>query len=684
MYANIFQTSAPYVIFTDDATKKYEDYQSSDVTTTDENIGIRYTSEDIVGDTVLLLRYNCPESTCDFAGLGWPDLHRHVRSVHHKKMCDLCTRNKKVFTHEHEMYTDKELGDHMKLGETKQHNGNATGFKGHPLCGFCGERFYDSDKLFEHCRDKHERCFICDRRDSRVPHYYRNYDELELHFKSDHFICNDKQCMEKKFVVFESDVDLKAHQLTEHSSSLPKEARRDARTVDMSNFDFRQPYQQERRGGGGSRDIRRDEQRRRRPDPNSEALPASSAQPLRRDELAFQRQMALNSAQASTSAPPSRPTSTPSGSRVTAGPYAPPSRAPPTHSRAEEVNVRVPEVSPLTPAQRDSLPRHAAVIERARNLLSGNPNKVATFRNLITNFNEGSMTSDQLVEGFFTLFSESSHHALGTLVRELAELFENKEKADQLRKSWQNRRAVTEDYPSLPTLGGMRGATTASSGWAAAATATPAGIRGVTPNPAPQDRHTTRVLKLKNSTRLGVSPGGALPAARRAVVGTDDYTPSWASSSSNAFPSLPGPGKGKEPSSSSSQPSWTASSSSAPTPSRSTAAPPPGAYSGASKRAGGATGSGSGKAPALSSADAFPELPAAPKPQTTIFGYGRGMVRRDVGGRDTGFSWNGGRAEAGPSSGSGGGGSEMHEAEEGGAGGGKGKKGKKPKAVRIM
>ncbi|KAK1830409.1 hypothetical protein QBC39DRAFT_353931 [Podospora conica] len=676
------RTNAPYVIFTDDASKKYEDYQGRDVTSTDENIGIRYTSEEIVGDTVLLLRYNCPESSCDFAGLGWPDLHRHVRSVHHKKMCDLCTRNKKVFTHEHDMYTDKELGDHMKLGDAKQ--GNDTGFRGHPLCGFCGERFYDSDKLFEHCRDKHERCFICDRRDSRVPHYYRNYNELELHFKSDHFICNDKQCMEKKFVVFESEVDLKGHQLTEHSSSLPKEARRDARTVDMSNFAFRQPYQEERRGGGSGSGSRRDEQRRRRPDPNSEPLPASSAQPLRRDELAFQRQMALNSAQASTSAPPSRPGSTPAASRVTSGPYAPPSRAPPTQSRGEDVAPRVPEVSPLTPAQRESLPRHAAVIERARNLLNGNPTKMATFRNHISTYNEGSQTSDQLVENLFTLFSESSHHALGTLVRELAELFENKEKAEQLRKSWQNRRAVTEDYPSLPTLGGMRGATTASSGWAAAATATPGGIRGVTPNPAPQDRHTNRVLKLKNSTRLGASPGGtASPATRRVVGSNDDYTPSWASSSSsNAFPSLPGPGKGKEPSTS--QPSWTASgSSAAPTPSRSTAPPPPGAYSGASKRAGGAAGLG-GKAPALSSADAFPELPAAPKPQTTIFGYGRGMVRRDgFGARDTGFSWNGGRGEAGPSGS--GGGSDLHEAEDGaGGGGGKGKKGKKAKVVRIM
>ena len=44
----------PYVIFTDDASKKFEDYQGRDVTSTDENIGIRYTSEDIVGDTVLL------------------------------------------------------------------------------------------------------------------------------------------------------------------------------------------------------------------------------------------------------------------------------------------------------------------------------------------------------------------------------------------------------------------------------------------------------------------------------------------------------------------------------------------------------------------------------------------------------------------------------------------------------
>lgn len=40
----------------------------------------------IFEDTVLLLRYNCPDEDCDVACLGWPDLHRHVKSKHNKMM----------------------------------------------------------------------------------------------------------------------------------------------------------------------------------------------------------------------------------------------------------------------------------------------------------------------------------------------------------------------------------------------------------------------------------------------------------------------------------------------------------------------------------------------------------------------------------------------------------------------
>ena len=660
MLTCVCQTAAPFVIFTDDATKRFEEYNSSDVTTTDENIGIKYTSEDIVGDTVLLLRYNCPDADCDFAGLGWPDLHRHVRSAHHKKMCDLCTRNKKVFTHEHEMYTDKELGEHMRHGD-KGDKGAATGFKGHPLCGFCGERFYDDDKLYEHCRNKHERCFICDRRDSRQPHYYLDYNALEEHFKKDHFICLDRECLEKKFVVFESEVDLKAHQLSEHANSLSKDVRRDARTVDMSNFDFRQSYQQERRGGGSARE----QTRRRHPDPNTEPLPVSSAQPLRRDELAFQRQMAISSAQSSRPNPP--PPSRPSASN-TAQPSQP-ARIPQNQPMVDAMqSISISDLSSITPEQRASLTHHGAVIKRDSNLLSNNQSKLTSFRSYISAYNRGSMTSEQLIDAFFALFSETSSNALGTLVREVADLFDDKKKGESLRKAWQNWRAINEDYPSLPGLGGMHGATTSSSGWAAAAAASPTTVQNAGNTAAAQAKHTTRVLKLKNSTRRQ-SSGSVMSIGASSAASSSDWAPSRpAPSSSSAFPALPGASGSSRPS----QPSWiggTSGGGSTPRPS----ADEPGS---GTKRTSGGGSRGNG----TSAEEAFPALPTAPKPTTTIFGYGRGAVRRDISGvRDTGFSWGGGSASGARTEPAG-----AAEAADNEGGGGRGGKKKNKKQVLVQ
>lgn len=658
--SRVSQTPAPYVIFAPDAAKRFEQYTDLDISTTDANIGIKYAKEDIVGDTVLLLRYNCPEPTCDFAGLGWPDLHRHVRSAHKKRMCDLCTRNKRVFTHEHELFTDRELEKHMRHGDDKPGSADQTGFKGHPLCGFCGERFYDDDKLYDHCRMKHERCFVCDRRDSRQPHYYLNYNALEDHFRNDHFLCTDAECLEKKFVVFESEMDLQVHQLAEHGS---KGTGREARLVDISGFDIRQSYQQGRRGGearGGGREGRggrgRDGRGRGR-DQNAEMAPLTTPQALRRDEIAFQRQLAIHSAQSvsnrtfggqlSTPAP----SATPTAPRGDDGPSSSTSNSRPSPSAAAtdpmNPNTTV-DPSKMSPEERARFVRHGAVIERAANLLGNDADKMSKFRAHVSSYRRGTLTAPQLVDTFFTLFTDTTSGSLGTLVKEVAELFDDKKKADALRAAWQDWRAINEDYPSLPGLSGMHGETSSSSGWGNAAAASPA-----QPGNAPSQKHSTRVLKLKNSTRLGPAP--VSPASSSWVSPARAQPPS-----SSAFPSLPAVGSSR--------------GSSASRPSSSTASPAP-------QSAGTSTTTLNRPRPNQRSGEeeAFPSLPAAPKPLTTIWGYGTGRgVRRDHGAPSTtSFQW-GGNASNGTTS---------PAAEESGDGatGEQGKKGgKKGKKKQIL
>ena len=642
------------MIFTDDAAKRYEDYTDADITFTDSNNGIRYEKNEIMEDTVLLLRYNCPDGDCDVACLGWPDLHRHVRAVHKKKICDLCSRHKKVFTHEHELFTDKELQSHMRKGDDNPGAIDQSGFKGHPMCGFCNQRFYGEDELYVHCREKHERCFICDRRNGQ-PVYYLDYNALELHFRKDHFLCPDKECLEKKFIVFPSEMDLKAHQVEEHANSMSKDVRRDARVVDISSFDYRAPYVQERRGGGSQREQREGRGRGRGRDPNTEPLPASSAQPLRRDEQAFQRQMAIQSSQSvSTRTFGGQLTSTPTppAARPPAGAQDPASMTVPRPSgNIEAVDSAMAGLDlsqpDLTPQEQARQLRHRGVIERAEILLQNDQTKLNQFRNSISSFKNNAISPRALIDSFFALFSDTSSTALGTLIREVADLFEDKTKADSLRTAWNDWRAINEDYPSLPGPSAMPSGNL-TLGWATVTSANP------TSSPAPSTAKSTRVLKLKSSTAQ---------SSRSSVSQTRSWgTASSVASSANPFPGLPPPANPNRTSTKVSTVPWVASASSAPSSNPASARPTPPTSRPASRGPGrGATN------------DAFPALPPAAKPQSTIFGYGTGMVRRD-GGRGQAVSAWGSQmnqeqsASAGENDGTG---------EEGGKAKKKGNRGKK-------
>jgi len=80
------RTESDHVILTDDTEKNYESFNAADFFQSNDSLGIHFENPQAFDDTRLLLQYNCPEGDCDVACLGWPDLHRHVKTAHGKVM----------------------------------------------------------------------------------------------------------------------------------------------------------------------------------------------------------------------------------------------------------------------------------------------------------------------------------------------------------------------------------------------------------------------------------------------------------------------------------------------------------------------------------------------------------------------------------------------------------------------
>ena len=428
---------------------------------------------------------------------------------------DLCTRHKKVFTHEHELFTKEQLRKHERFGDDHPGAVDQSGFRGHPECGFCRQRFYSDDELYVHCRNKHERCHICESQaQGRQQQYYLDYDALEEHFRKDHFLCADKECLEKKFVVFGSAMDLKAHQLEVHPNDLSKDAKRDARRVDISEFAYGHA-QNEARGG-----RRNGRNRGRGRDPNAEAPISVGLQPRRRDEVAFQRQLAIQSAQSVTTrnfagqltVEPdlARPGSAQSNNASRSS-----NSAEPNHTGGASKGTlkatsgdSAPSTANLSAQDKARSLRHNAVIERAANLLRNDQQKLDNFRAKISSYRHSETTPTNLITSFFSLFDTSSAE-LGKLINELAEIFEIPSKREGLLKAWADWRAINDDYPNLPGSN--------------------SDIR--LESNSNLDHGGSRVLKLKNST---------VQSSRSSI----SRQAGWGSSSTsagNSFPTLPTP-----------------------------------------------------------------------------------------------------------------------------------------------
>jgi len=95
-----------------------------------------------------------------------------------KKNSNICVANRKLFFHEHKLYTQQQLQTHNFEGDS-----NDSSFNGHPQCKFCRQYFYGKDELYEHLELSHEHCHIC-RKNGNFTQYYPNYYYLVYFFLS--------------------------------------------------------------------------------------------------------------------------------------------------------------------------------------------------------------------------------------------------------------------------------------------------------------------------------------------------------------------------------------------------------------------------------------------------------------------------------------------------------------------
>lgn len=160
-------------------------------------------------------------------------LRSYIQSTHKRQFCEICLEGRKVFISEQLTYDKPGLERHMRQGDV---NGplEESGFKGHPECRFCHKRFYGENELYQHMHSTHEECFLCRRSTPHRHIYYRDYADLENHFRQDHFPCEHPECLEHKFVVFLTEQELKTHTARQHGETLAKHERKAALTLSVA------------------------------------------------------------------------------------------------------------------------------------------------------------------------------------------------------------------------------------------------------------------------------------------------------------------------------------------------------------------------------------------------------------------------------------------------------------------
>ncbi|CAK5276974.1 unnamed protein product [Mycena citricolor] len=384
----------PSIVYTTSPDASYGSFELENMMFKDAKLAIYFETQEMMEETLLLLRFNCPDTDCDFIGNSWSDVKLHVRATHGRLMCDLCIRHKKVFAHEHALYPPNILPLHLPSA-SRHRNGKSKDketekdIEGgiHPLCEFCRECFFSSDELYPHMRETHEECFVCKRNGVR-DQYFLNYPALETHFGDAHYPCTHATCQAQKFVVFGSELDLKAHSVEEHGGEMDKGGRRDARRVEPTWDGV---------AGGGRHGHGRNREHARDPPP---AAPPQRPPGAGRRREGFGATLTVEGE----STPAPSPTPTP----------PPPSRS---------------DVDPATAE------RHASFLARMAQFAPNATTAVPAARAAIRSFRANESSARDLISTFWSIL-DAKREATTSVVNGLVDLLDDDEQREAVLAAW--------------------------------------------------------------------------------------------------------------------------------------------------------------------------------------------------------------------------------------------------------
>ncbi|KAJ2518493.1 hypothetical protein H4217_003300 [Coemansia sp. RSA 1939] len=470
------------VIHTSNSGTTFDELSKRPLPYTDKNLNIKFDSKEAYNVAMHTLQFNCPIRKCNYVDSeGWKGLKSHVRGEHAKSFCDLCLKNKKSFAEEHKLFTKAQLRVHYSRGDS-------VGFTGHPQCEFCDTSFYDNDQLFDHCRKRHEQCFICVRNGAGRQVYYPNYDALEEHYDSAHFLCKDTTCLQKKFVVFENDIDLQGHQLSEHGGShASQRARREAKQVNL-NFQYTTARGDGSTSNGSSRDRQRNANRRPRtmtvnePDTAGVSIagrrrPAGfgrvSNSPMDRPAATRARNPTLSDSASAPSTPepeqePELESLWPTLGSIseaaqqdnrfsTVNPDSARPQAPAGFGRLSGSSGLSAE-SPITAANvnEETMSLHQDLLQRVSAYLSHREQPVSRFRKLTTQYKDNQISASDYVNNCWLLFltvpEKNAKEMIQKTVKTVANLLPNPELKDKLMKALSDHRIKQQQFPALTPL----------------------------------------------------------------------------------------------------------------------------------------------------------------------------------------------------------------------------------------